>query len=206
MFNQGLNITIENPNAEQFKNFSAFDWYHFAKFAERLLKSDDKKYFEIAKNALKVSRDEFLNYRRKKTAPLEHPDYITFSKMATCFDILEDKSFALKLHEEAIQGVNAEIGEDRGNVSAVSVNANGAAFRLVMSANLLLTFEKNNMTDKAKNLKNKLQSDLNEYLTRVNIASMKVPFDGWKEALEHIEKNPADKIDILEDMSRAILL
>ena len=135
MLNNGLNITIKNPTAKQFKNFSAFDWYHFAKFSDCLLKSD-AKYFEVAKRAVEIARAEFLNYRNKIGATPEYPDYITFVKIGECFNILGESSLAMQLYSAALRGVDSEIGDN------VSVNANAAAFRLVISANYLLTLEK----------------------------------------------------------------
>ena len=200
MLNSGLNITIENPTAEQFKNFSAFDWYHFAKFSERLLCSNDDKYFEIAKRAVEIARAEFLNYRNKIGDTPEHPDYITFIKIGECFNILGESSLAMQLHAAAMRGVDSEIGDN------VSANANAAAFRLVISANYLLTLEKNNSRQKAVDVIQKLKNYLDEYFAQVNIESMKVPFENWQELMAGVEKNSADKIAILEKMSRAILL
>ena len=200
MLDKGINITIKNPAAEQFKNFRAFDWYHFAKFSERLLNSADKKYFEIAKRAIEISRQEFLNYRNKIGNAPEHPDYITFSKMGTCFNILGDTSLSMQLYSAALRGVDEEIGEN------ISVNANAAAFRLVMLANYLMTLKKNNKIQKADEIIKKLKYLLSEYLTQVNIDSMKIPFDGWQDLLENIAKNSVDKFAIPEKMSRAILL
>ena len=200
MLDKGINITIKNPAAEQFKNFRAFDWYHFAKFSERLLNSADKKYFEIAKRAIEISRQEFLNYRNKIGNAPEHPDYITFSKMGACFNILGDTSLSMQLYSAALRGVDEEIGEN------ISVNANAAAFRLVMLANYLMTLEKNNKIQKADEIIKKLKYLLSEYLTQVNIDSMKIPFDGWQDLLENIAKNSVDKFAIPEKMSRAILL
>ena len=82
IIDSALNISIKNHKAEDFKNFSVWEWHHFAKFSERLIN------FEIVKHAVEISRAEFLNYRNKIGNTLGHLDYITFSKMATCFDIL----------------------------------------------------------------------------------------------------------------------
>lgn len=96
MLDNGINITIKNPQAEQFKNFSAFYWHHFAKFAERLLNSNDQKFFNIAKHALEIARQEFWNYRAKlNNLPQKHPDYTTFSKMGTCFYILGESELCI---------------------------------------------------------------------------------------------------------------
>ena len=205
MLDKGLNIQINALQAEQFKNFSAFDWYHFAKFAERLLSSKDEKYFQIAKNAVETAKKEFRNYRKKINTAPEYPDYVTFNKMGLCFDILKDFSLASTLHEEALRGVDAEISSNK-NGTTISVNANAAAFRLVMMASNLLTLERNNQFDKAPKLILEIKNYLAEYLNQVKINSMKVPFEYWQEALETIEKNPADKINIIEGMSRVILL
>ena len=200
MLDKGLNISFENPTAEQFKNFSAFDWYHFAKFSERLLKSNDGKYFGVAKRAIEISRQEFLNYRNKIDESPEYPDYITFIKIGECFNILGDSSLTMQLYLAALRGVDSEIA---GNIS---VNANAAAFRLIMLANYLLTLEKNNNFKKADEVIQTIKNYLDEYFTKVNIESMKVPFDGWQELIDSVEKNSADKIATLEKMSRAILL
>lgn len=191
MLNKGINISLENPTPEQFKNFFEYSWYwyHFAKFSERLLKTADGKYFDIAKRAVEISRDEFLNYKNKIGDSPAHPDYITFSKMATCFDICGDAELAIQLHEEALRGVDSEIGGD------IAANANGAALRLVMMANFLRTAEKNNFTDKAAELKQELQKSLEEYLNQVTLDSMKAPFVDSQELLADVEK-----------MCRAILL
>ncbi len=202
MLDKGLNISLENPQSEHFKNFLdySWNWYHFAKFSERLLKSNDETYFEIAKRAIETAKDEFLNYQNKIGKVPEHPVYITFSKMGTCFDILGDTSLAIDLHLAAVRGVDSEIA---GNIS---VNANAAAFRLVMLASYLLTLEKNNNRQKADDVIQKLKNYLDEYFTQVNIGSMKVPFDGWQDLIDSVEKNSADKLELLEKMSRAILL
>lgn len=201
MLDKGLNITIRNLTSDQMKDFSAFQWYHFAKFVERLLKSSDVKFFEIAKRALEVAlrEENFLNYRKEVGDNLAYPAYITFSKMATCFDILGDTEQAINLHEAALRGVSSIIGEDN------SSNSVHAAFRLVMMAGALLTLEKNSFADKAKDLSEKLQKNLDEYLDKVQMDSMKIPFDGWHEMIDDMEKNSADKFDLLEKMSRAIL-
>lgn len=165
MLNNGINITIENPQAEQFKNFPAFSWYHFAKFAERLLKSSDKKYFEIAKRAIEIARQEFLNYRDElNNLPQKYPDYITFSKMGICFNILGDKEFAMQLHKAALRGVDVAIGDN------ISVKPTVAAFRVIMLDNALPACEKK------ESLKEKLTNCLDEYLSQVNVESMKIPF------------------------------
>ena len=52
----------------------------------------------------------------------------------------------------------------------------------------------------------KLKNYLDEYFSQVNIESMKLPFENWQEFLDGVEKNSADKISILEKMSRTILL
>ena len=138
MLNKALNITIENLKAEQIEKFGGkWEWYHFAKFCERLLSTDDAKYFDIAKRAVKIAKENFLSYKNELGDTPDHPDYITFSKMATCFDILGDAELAIQLHETALRGVDAEVN---GNVAD---NANGAALRLVMMANELRTFDKN---------------------------------------------------------------
>ena len=118
-----------------------------------------------------------------------HPDYITFNKMATCFDILDDAELAIQLHEEALRGVYSEIGGD------IAANANGAALRLIMLANFLRTAEKNNFTDKVAALRQELQKSLDEYLNQVTLDSMKAPFADRQELLGDVEK-----------MCRAILL
>ena len=193
MLDKGLNITLENPTAEQFKNFLDYNWYwyHFAKFSERLLKSSNAKFLEVAQRAVKIARAEFLSYRNKIGDTPRHPDYITFSKFATCFDILGEIELALQLHASALRGVNADKGDD------------AAAFRLVMSANYLLTLERNNIADKASKLREDLKNNVAAYLTR---DSMKAPFEDWRALLNQLEQNPDDKIAILEKMSRAILL
>lgn len=185
MLDKGLNISFKKLQAEDFKNFSVWEWYHFAKFSERLID------FEIVKHAVEISRAEFLNYRNKIGDTPKHPDYITFSKMATCFDILGEIELALQLHEIALRGVNADKGDD------------AAAFELVMTANELLTLERNNLADKAEKLREDLKNDFDAYLTR---DSMKAPFDDWRELLNRLEENPDDKLGVLEKMSRAILL
>lgn len=179
MLNKGINISIENSTAEQFENFRAFDWYHFAKFSERLLSSNDEKYFDIAKRAVEISRQEFLNYKNKIGDVIEHPAYITFSKMAICFDILADNELALDLHETALQGVEADGGDD------------AAAFQLVMLANYLLTLQKNNAVAKFDAVANKIKNFLDEYFKSVNVDSMKELFE---------------KIKDVAQISRAILL
>lgn len=189
MLNKGINISIENPQAAQFKDFQRWYWYHFAKFSERLLKTATGKYFDIAKRAVEVAKDEFLNYRNSLGDSLFYPDYITFSKMATCFDILGDVELAMQLHEDALRGVDAEINGD------IPTNANGAALRLVMLANALLTFEKNNFTEKAEDIRQSIQKNLDEYLNQVTVDSMKAPFADWQADLSDVEK-----------MRRAILL
>ena len=159
-----------------------------------MLKSSNAKYFEVAKRAVEIARTEFLNYRNKIGESPKYPDYITFSKFATCFDILGDIEFSMKLHEAALRGVNADKSDD------------AAAFRLVISANYLLTLEKNNNRQKVDEVIQKLKNYLDEYFSQVNTYSMKVPFENWKELLDCVEKNSADKIAVLEKMSRAILL
>ena len=149
MLNKGLNISYKNPQAEDLKNFSMWQWYHFAKFLERLLNSS---YFETAKHAVEISRAEFLNYRSECGDTPRHPDYITFSKIATCFDIVGDKELALQLNEAALRGVNEDSGDDT------------AAFRLVMTADELLTLERNNLKDKAENQREELKNKLDKYL------------------------------------------
>ena len=196
MLDKGVNISYKNPQAEQFKNFSAWEWYHFAKFSERLLKSS---YFEIAKHAVEISRAEFLSYRNKIGDTPEFPDYVTFSKMATCFDILSDTDLSIQLHETALRGVNAEIANDL-------TNANAEAFRLIITANQLLTLERNNVADKAESLREDLKHNFDTYFTNVELESMKVPFADWKELLDKIEQNSDDKFAVLEKMSRTILL
>ena len=106
----------------------------------------------------------------------------------------------MQLYSAALRGVDSEIGEN------VSVNANAAAFRLVMSANYLLTLEKNKNRQKADAVIQKLKNYLDEYFSQANIDSMKLPFENWQEFLDGVEKNSADKISILEKMSRTILL
>ena len=189
MLNKGINISIENPQAAQFKNFIRWDWYHFSKFVERLLKTADEKYFDIARHAVEVAKEEFLHYRNKIGDTPKHPDYITFSKMATCFEILGDAEISMQLHEDALRGVDTEIN------GAVSANANGAALRLVMLANFLRTAEKSHNTDKAELLRQKIKISLDEYLNTVSVDSMKAPFADWQEDLSDVEK-----------MCRAILL
>ena len=191
MLDKGINITIRNPQAEQFEKFSAFDWYHFSKFAERLLQlQDENEYFKIAKRAIEISRKKFLNYRNKLgDLPKKHPDYITFSKMATCFDILGDKELALQLHDEALRSIDAKIGKD------ISNNTHSVAFKLVMMANKLVTLEKNNFLNEAEELKKQIKKILDDYFKQVKIPSMKAPFKKWQESFDDVEK-----------MSRAILL
>ena len=211
MLDLGLNITINNPQEEQFKNFSAFDWYHFSKFVERLLKSNDEQYFEIAKAAILIAKPAFLNYRDKIKNKIEHPDYITFCNLGVCFDILGESSFALNLQEEALNGVDNEIGEDfiknEKTISAISVNSNSAAFRLVILAHLLMTCERNNLNKKSATIKEKFKNKLTEYLSNdYVIDSMKTPFKDWQEIIEHIESNENNKLKLIEEMSRAILI
>lgn len=201
MIDSALDISIKNPQADRFKNFLVWDWYHFAKFSERLLKSSNEKYFDIAKHAIEISRAEFLSYRNKISDNPKHPDYITFSKMATCFDILGDKELSLQLHEEALSGVYAEIGE-----TISDENANGAAFMLVMMSNQLLTLERNKKFDESEELIKKLKNNLDEYLRKVTVPSMKEPFKYLQELLIDFERNSADKFDVLEKLRRAILL
>ena len=147
------------------------------------------KYFDIAKRAVEVAKDEFLNYRNSLGNSPNYPDYITFSKMATCFDILGDAELVMQLHEDALRGVDAEINGD------IPANANGAALRLVMLANALLTLEKNNFTEKAEDIRKSIQKNLDEYLNQVTVDSMKTPFADWQADLSDVEK-----------MRRAILL
>lgn len=211
MLDLGLNIKINDPQEEQFKNFSAFDWYHFTKFAERLLKSQDEQYFEIAKVAILTSKSIFLTYRDKVKKAIEYPDYITFCQMGTCFDILGESSFALNLQEEALGGTDSEIGEDfiknGKTINAISVHANATAYRLIILAHLLTTCERNNLNKKSSLIKESLQKRLTEYLSNdYVIDSMKAPFKDWQELLEQAENNAESKINILEKMSRAILI
>ena len=183
MIDNGLGISFTNLQAEQLKNFSAFDWYHFAKFSERMLNSANKKFFEIAKSAVEIARADFLNYIEDFIKIPTYPDYITFSKMATCFDILDDTELSMKLHKMALIGADSDKGDD------------SAAFRLVILANELLTFEKHKNFDETDELRKKIQQNLNEYFKKVEIDSMKVPFVRWKESLYNVA-----------EMSRAILL
>jgi len=211
MLDLGLNITINNPQEEQFKNFSAFDWYHFAKFAERLLKSSDEQYFEIAKTAILISKPTFLKYRDKVKNAIKYPDYITFCKLGVCLDILGESAFALNLQEEALSGIDAEIGEDfvrnGKNISAISVNSNAAAYRLIIQAHLLMTCERNNLNKKSVIVKEKLQNRLIEYMNNdYVIDSMKAPFKDWQELLEQVELNVESKFNIIEGMSRTLLI
>ena len=164
MLDKALNISYKNPKAECFKKFSVWQWYHFAKFSERLLNSS---YFETAKHAIETARAEFLNYRSECGDTPRHPDYITFSKIATCFDIVGDTELALQLNETALRGVNADTGDDT------------AAFRLVMTADELLTLERNNLKDKAENLREELKNKLDAYLNQVARETMKAPFADW---------------------------
>ena len=191
MLDKALNIAYKNPQADDFKNFSVWQWYHFAKFSERLLKASKGKYFDIAKHAIEIARAEFLSYRSEIGDTPEHPDYFTFSKMATCFDILGDTELAVQLHSEALRGVNADRGDD------------AAAFRLVMTANELFTHERHNS---AENLREELKNKLDAYLNQVTSDSMTAPFADWRDLLNRLEQNPADKFVVLEKMSRAVLL
>jgi len=111
--------------------------------------------------------------------------------MATCFDILGDVELSLQLNETALCGVNEDVGDD------------AAAFKLVMTANELLTLERNNLAAKAEKLRADLKNNFDEYLTR---DLMKAPFDDWRELLNRLEQNPDAKLAVLEKMSRAILL
>lgn len=172
MLNKALNISIKKPKAEDFKNFSLWQWYHFAKFSERLLKSSNAKYFEISQHTVEIARAEFLNYFTERGDTPEHPDYLTFSKMTTCFDILGEIELALQLHAAALRGVNADTGDD------------AAAFKLVLTANELLTLERNNLNDKAENLREELKNNFAAYLTR---DSMKAPFEDWRELFNQLE-------------------
>ena len=193
MLNKALNITIENLKAEQIKKFGGWQWYHFAKFCERLLSTINAKYFDIAKRAVEFSRAEFLSYKNELGDTPDHPNYITFSKMATCFDILGDAELAIQLHETALRGVDAEIKSN--DDKSVAANANAVAYMLVMMANELRTFDKNGNATESVALRQKIKSTLDEYLNEVDIDSMKVPFAGW-----------FDTINDAAQMSRAILL
>lgn len=82
MIDSVLNISIKNHQDYEFKNFDVWEWYHFAKFSECLIN------FKIVQDAVENARTEFLNYRNKIGDTPKHPDYITFSKMATCFENL----------------------------------------------------------------------------------------------------------------------
>ena len=95
--------------------------------------------------------------------------------MATCFDILGDTELSIKLHEEALRGVDSDKGDD------------AAAFQLVILANELLTFEKHNF-DKSDELRKKIQQNLNEYFKKVEIDSMKEPFSDWSKSFYKVEK------------------
>ena len=97
----------------------------------------------------------------------------------------------MKLYETTLRGVNADKGDD------------AAAFKLVMTANQLLTLERNNLVAKAEKLREALRNNFDEYLTG---DSMKTPFDDWRELLNRLEQNPGDKLSVIEKMSRAILL
>ena len=131
--------------------------------------------------------------------------------MGTCFDILGESSFALNLQEEALGGTDSEIGEDfiknGKTINAISVHANATAYRLIILAHLLTTCERNNLNKKSSLIKESLQKRLTEYLSNdYVIDSMKAPFKDWKELLEQAENNEEDKINILEKMSRSILI
>ena len=94
----------------------------------------------------------------------------------------------MQLHEAALRGVNTDKGDD------------AAAFKLVMTANYLLTLERNTIADKAAKLREEFKNNVTAYLTR---NSMKAPFQDWRALLNQLEQNP---FAVLEKMSRAILL
>ena len=117
----------------------------------------------------------------------------------------------MNLQEEALNGVDNEIGEDfiknEKTISAISVNSNSAAFRLVILAHLLMTCERNNLNKKSATIKEKFKNKLTEYLSNdYVIDSMKTPFKDWQEIIEHIESNENNKLKLIEEMSRAILI
>ena len=200
MLDRGLNFNIKNPQVEQFEEFPAFSWYHFAKFSERLLKSGNTEYFNVAKNALEISKETFNSYLDNFLTNLNdnytnyNPNRTTFSKIGTCFDILGDKDFSIKCHKAALRVINTEIAEkELQNLNSLYPEA----LRLVMLANFLLTAEKNNYSEKAESLKIQLRNSLDEYLNHVDIDSMKLPFDGWRDLILNIEN--------IEKMCRAVI-